>query len=285
MVSPTEQLERSVLEVNGLRFDALACGPRDADLVLFLHGFPEFADSWAGILPAVGAAGFRAVAVEQRGYSPGARPLAVEDYATDRLAADVLGFADALGAQRFHLVGHDWGGILAWKLAVEHRVRLRSVAVLATPHVDALFMAIRNDPAQRRMSRYIGLFRLPFHIAERVLLAQDARRLRAAYRRRLPEVQLERYVQRFREPGVLTAALNWYRAMNMRKRLGKVQLPTLFIWGTRDQALGRVAAETTAEQVAGPYVFHPLEGASHWLLEEVPEKVVGLLLEHLTRWR
>jgi pimeloyl-ACP methyl ester carboxylesterase len=285
MVSPTEQLERSVLEVNGLRFDALACGPPDADLVLFLHGFPEFADSWADILPAVGAAGFRAVAVEQRGYSPGARPLAVEDYATDRLAADVLGFADALGAQRFHLVGHDWGGILAWKLAVEHRVRLRSVAVLATPHVDALFMAIRNDPAQRRMSRYIGLFRLPFHIAERVLLAQGARRLRAAYRRRLPEVQLERYVQRLREPGVLTAALNWYRAMNMRKRLGKVQLPTLFIWGTRDQALGRVAAETTAEQVAGPYVFHPLEGASHWLLEEVPEKVVGPLLEHLTRWR
>ena len=285
MTSSIEELERLVLDVNGLRFDALACGPADADLVLLLHGFPEFADSWADIMPAVGAAGFRAVAVDQRGYSPEARPLAVEDYATDRLTADVLGFADALGAQRFHLVGHDWGGILAWKLAVEHRVRLRSVTVLATPHIDALFKAIRSDPEQQRMSRYIGLFRLPLHIAEGLLLAQGARRLRAAYRRKLPAEQLERYVKRFRQPGVLTAALNWYRAMNMRKRLGKVHLPTLFIWGTRDQALGRVAAEATAEQVAGPYVFHPLEGASHWLLEEVPQKVVGPLLEHLIRWR
>jgi pimeloyl-ACP methyl ester carboxylesterase len=280
-----EEFERLVLDVNGLRFDALACGPADGDLVLLLHGFPEFADSWADVMPAVGAAGFRAVAVDQRGYSPGARPPAVEDYATDRLTADALGFADALGAQRFHLVGHDWGGILAWKLAVEHRVRLRSVAVLATPHVDALFKAIRSNTDQRRMSRYIGLFRLPFHIAERLLLAQGARRLRAAYRRKLPAEQMDRYVERFREPGVLTAALNWYRAMNMRKRLGKVHLPTLFIWGTRDQALGRAAAEATAEQVEGPYVFHPLEGASHWLLEEVPAKVVGPLLEHLNRWR
>jgi pimeloyl-ACP methyl ester carboxylesterase len=285
MPTAGEQLERSVLDVNGLRFDALACGPASGGLVLLLHGFPEFADSWADILVAVGAAGFRAVAVDQRGYSQGARPLAVEDYATDRLVADALGFADALGAQRFHLVGHDWGGVLAWKLAVEHGVRLRSLTVLATPHIDALYKAIRSDPDQRSKSRYIGMFRLPFRIAERLLLAQNARRLRAAYRRKLPPEQLERYVARFREPGVLTAALNWYRAMNVRKRLGKVRVPTLFIWGTKDQALGRAAAETTADHMDAPYVFLPLEGASHWLLEEVPERVIGPLIEHLRRWQ
>ncbi len=285
MPIPAGLLERLVLEANGLRFDALGCGPATGDLVLFLHGFPEFADSWADILVAVGAAGFRAVAVDQRGYSPGARPLAIEDYATDRLVADALAFADTLGAQRFHLVGHDWGGALAWKLAVEHRVRLRSLTVLATPHIDALYRAIRNDPEQRSKSRYIAVFRLPFRIAERLLLAQGARRLRAAYRRKLPEAQMERYVTRFREPGVLTAALNWYRAMNVRKRLGKVMVPTLFIWGTKDQALGRAAAQATAEHVDAPYVFVPLEGASHWLPEEVPERVIGPLLEHLGRWQ
>lgn len=285
MPIPAGPLERLVLEANGLRFDALASGPAAGDLVLFLHGFPEFADSWADILVAVGAAGFRAMAVDQRGYSPGARPLAIEDYATDRLVADALAFADALGAQRFHLVGHDWGGALAWKLAVEHRVRLRSLTVLATPHIDALYKAIRSDPEQRSKSRYIAVFRLPFRIAERLLLAQGARRLRAAYRRKLPEAQLERYVTRFCEPGVLTAALNWYRAMNVRKRLGKVLVPTLFIWGTKDQALGRTAAEATAEHVDAPYVFFPLEGASHWLPEEVPERVIGPLVEHLNRWR
>jgi pimeloyl-ACP methyl ester carboxylesterase len=277
--------EKLLLEVNGMRFDALACGPAESQLVLFLHGFPEFADSWAEIMPAVAAAGFRAVAVDQRGYSPGARPSAVEDYATDRLVADALGFADALGAQQFHLVGHDWGGIIAWKLAVEHRVRLRSLAVLATPHIDALFHALRTDPEQRRKSRYIGLFRLPWHIAERVLLAQNARRLRAAYRNKLRAEQLQNYIARFSEPGVLTAALNWYRALNIKRRLGKVAVPTLFVWGARDQALGRNAAQATAAHVEGPYVFRPLEHASHWLPEEVPELVAGALLEHLSLWR
>jgi pimeloyl-ACP methyl ester carboxylesterase len=282
---PPTGLERLEIEVGGFRFDAVACGPADGSLVLFLHGFPEFAEAWADIMGPVGEAGYRAVAVDQRGYSPGARPPEVADYATDRLVADALGFAAALGAGSFHLVGHDWGGIVAWKLAAEHRMRLKSLCVLSTPHTDALLDARRDDPDQRRRSSYITMFRLPFHIAERILMAGDARNLRAAFRGKLPAEQIEDYVRRFREPGTLTAALNWYRALDLKARIGSIAAPTLFIWGTGDQALGRKAAEATRAHVAGPYTFHPLPDASHWLLEEAPRRIHAPLLEHLSRWR
>ncbi len=278
-------LERLVLDVDGFRFDALACGPTDGDLVLFLHGFPEFADAWSEIMVPVGEAGFRAVAVDQRGYSPGARPQNVEDYAIDRLVSDALGFGDAMGQRQFHLVGHDWGGIVAWKLAAEHQDRLWSLTVLATPHTDALLDARRDDPDQAQKSRYISLCRLPFHVAELALMARDAAGLRAAYKGKLSAEQVESYVQRFRELGTLTAALNWYRALDLEERIGKVSVPTLFIWGTADQALGRVAAEETQALVDGPYRFYPLTNLSHWLLEEAPQLVRDPLLEHLNRWR
>lgn len=271
--------------VRGMRFDAITCGPEDGELVLFLHGFPEFADAWVDIIAAVSRAGFRAVAFDQRGYSPGARPLGVDSYRTSELIDDALAVADALGAQRFHLVSHDWGGIVAWKLAVAHRERLLSLTVLSTPHVDALLDARRTDPDQRRKSRYISLFRMPFHIAERLLLRKNAAALRRAYRGKLPSERLETYVRRLEVPGALTAGLNWYRAFDLHAITGPVQVPTLFIWGSEDQALGRRAAEATKDFVLSDYRFLPLQGASHWLLEEAADRVSEALVPHLRRWR
>jgi pimeloyl-ACP methyl ester carboxylesterase len=126
------------LDANGFRFDAIAGGAPDAPLVLFLHGWPSFATSWRAVMSPVAAAGFRAVAVDQRGYSPGARPGAVTDYAVDHLLADIEGFARSLaGSARFHLVGHDWGGLIAWPYAAHHPERLASLTVLSTPHSKA----------------------------------------------------------------------------------------------------------------------------------------------------
>jgi pimeloyl-ACP methyl ester carboxylesterase len=249
--------------------------------MLCLHGFPQFAAAWSEIMVPVAKAGFHVVAVDQRGYSPGARPPGVESYEMRLLVADVLAFADALGAQRFHLVAHDWGGILAWRIAAEQPERLLSLTVLSTPHTDALLNAIANEPTQTQMSEYIQYFRQPGDVAERGMLANDAQRLRAAFRDKLTPADLDAHVARLSGPGALTAALNWYRALDFDARIGPVTTDTLFIWGSADHALGEVAASDTAKFVKGTYRFVRLEGRSHWLLEEAPAAVVDLLLEHL----
>ena len=281
---PPPGFDALTLDVNGYRFDAIACGPASAPLVLFLHGWPSFAACWRDVMAPVAAAGYRAVAVDQRGYSGGARPEAIADYAVDHLIADIEGFARALGGcARFHLVGHDWGGLIAWVYAAHHADRLASLTVLSTPHAHAHLEAMRTDPEQRRMSAYIGVFRQPGHVAEHALLKEGARKLRALYGGKCPAAEVEENVARLSEPGALTATLNWYRALD-NKLLGlPVATPTLFIWGSEDQALGATGAKATGRYVTGPYQFEILEGASHWLPKEAPERIVELLLGHLAK--
>ncbi|MFJ9416458.1 alpha/beta fold hydrolase [Streptomyces sp. NPDC101227] len=283
MATTPAPFERLELQVGPHTYDALATGPADGELVLLLHGWPEFADSWSGVLPALGAAGYRAVAVDQRGYSPGARPSAVADYAVPELVADALAFADSQGADRFHLVSHDWGGIVAWALAGAHPERLKSLTVLATPHPEALNRAAAGDADQYHRFDYIRFFRTEGHVAEAALLADDAGRLRAAYGGKVPDALVEANVRRLAEPGALTATLNWYRAPAsvISVPTGRIAVPTLFLWGSEDVALGRIAAESTAEWVDGPYTFEELAGASHWLPEEVPDVVTPKILDHL----
>jgi pimeloyl-ACP methyl ester carboxylesterase len=276
-------LERFTVDVGPHRHDALAAGPRDGSFVLLLHGWPEFADCWTEELYALGAAGYRAVAVDQRGYAPGARPPRIEDYAIDRLVADALALASSQGAQRFHLVAHDWGGMVAWALAGDHPERLWSLSVLASPHPVALSQEAERDEEQAGRLDYVRLFQQPGHAAEAAFLAEGAARLRAAYGGRVPEEMVEANVRRLSEPGALTATLNWYRAVDDRFAVpaGRIKVPTLYVWGSEDAALGRGAAERTAEFVDAEYRFEILEGASHWLPEEAPDRVVPLLLEHL----
>ncbi len=269
------------LSVRGLQFDALGAGPEGGDLVLLLHGFPQFADSWAGVMMPLATGGFRVVAVSQRGYSPEARPLEVEAYALREFVEDVLGFADALGAERFHLVGHDWGGAVAWAVAAQHPGRLRSLAVLSTPHLDAFAKALAHNADQKVKSAYMALFRAPGHAAEKMLLAFDAKVLRGIYQGKPPSAQVERNVQRLQQDGALTAALNWYRANTFELGLGPVKVPTTYLWGDKDIALGEAAAMDTRTYVQAEYRFVRLTGVSHWMVDEVPEQVSRLLLEHL----
>ena len=162
-------IQQAIVDFNGLRFNALSAGPSKGDAVVLLHGFPQFADVWSRLMHALASAGLRALAFDQRGYSPLARPSAVEDYDLVHLTSDVLAFADQSGASKFHLVGHDWGGFLAWKLAAEHPERIGSLSVLSTPHVDAFLEAVRSDTEQQEKSRYIQFFQMPGGIAESAL--------------------------------------------------------------------------------------------------------------------
>lgn len=284
---PASTLEPLTITLGPHTHGALAAGPADGDLVLLLHGWPEFADCWTPVLAALGAAGLRAVAVDQRGYAPGARPTGVADYAVPELVADVLGFADALGADRFHLLAHDWGGMVAWSLASRHPERLRSLSVLATPHPAALAAAEETDQDQRQRLDYVGYFRRPGGAAEGALLAGGATRLRALYGGRVAPELVEANVRRLSEPGALTATLNWYRAPSgaIDVDAGRVTVPTLYLWGSEDVALGRIPAEATGGWVDGPYRFEVLEGVGHWLPEEVPDLVAARVLAHLEQLR
>ena len=269
------------LAVGDLVFDARAGGPADGELVILLHGFPQTSFSWRNQLDALGAAGYRAVAPDQRGYSPNARPADVGEYRVERLVGDVLGIADDLDVERFHLVGHDWGGAVAWQVAGRHPERLRTLTSLSTPHPAAFRQSIQ-DGEQRDKSSYMLFFRSPE--AEPFFLDNDAAGLRALYTASaLADEAVEEYVRVLTQPGAMTGALNWYRAadLGLVEGLGPITTPTMYVWSTYDPALGREAAEGTAAHVEGPYRFEVLEGVSHWIAEETPDALNTLLLDQL----
>ncbi|HEY3672127.1 MAG TPA: alpha/beta hydrolase [Acidimicrobiia bacterium] len=277
-------IESLSLEVGPYRYSALASGPADGELVLLLHGFPETSYEWRAQLEALGEAGYRAVAPDQRGYAAGARPDALEEYAVGRLVDDVFGFADALGADRFHLVGHDWGGFVAWYAGARDGAadvaRLRTLTVVSTPHPVPFGAAMHSGGDQAERSSYIDWFRSPD--AEAGWLADDAALLAAAHAEHPADARAE-YRRVFTADGgaALTGGLNWYRANRFDAPEGVITAPTLYVWSTDDVALGREAAEGTAAEVTGPYRFEVLDGVSHWIPEVAPDALNALLLEHL----
>ncbi|GAB3277920.1 alpha/beta fold hydrolase [Parasphingorhabdus pacifica] len=260
-------------------FDALTSGPDDGRPVLLLHGFPESSIQWSAQLEVLSQAGCHAVAPDQRGYSPGVRPAHVADYRMDELVADTLAIADRLGWERFDLVGHDWGAGVAWATAAAHPERIRTLTAVSVPHLDAFGKAIAEDEDQQQRSAYMRVFRGAG--AERTLLDGGARKLRKVYEGRIPEHHVEDHVRRLSEPGALTAALNWYRAMPSSYEIGPISVPTLYVWSTEDAAIGSTAALATEHHVTGEYRFEMLEDISHWIPEEAPEAMNKFILEHL----
>ena len=199
------------------------------------------------------------------------------------LVADVLALADQAGVERFHLVGHDWGGAVAWALGTDHPDRLRTLTVLSTPHPGA-FLRSAVTSGQALRSWYMGLFQIP-RLPEWLTLAGDGRVALSSMRRTgLSEDRAREYLERMREPGALTGALNWYRAIPLEtagiREAPPVRVPTLYVWSTGDVALGRKAAELTARHVSAPYRLEILDGVSHWIPEEAPDAVVRLVLDH-----
>ncbi|WP_336113348.1 alpha/beta fold hydrolase [Streptomyces sp. PTD9-10] len=261
-------------------FDAIVAGPPEGRPVLLLHGFPQTGLAWQRQIAALAAHGYRVVAPDQRGYSPGVRPLRPEDYRIGRLVDDVAAITEELGWPTFDLVGHDWGGAVAWWTAHSHPGRVRTLTVVSTPHPAALATALRTDQDQRERSHYMIDWRETPATEER-MLAHDARQLREVYAGKVPRDSAEAYVRHLSRPGALTAALNWYRAGRPDGSIGAVDVPTLYVWSTGDRAFGRAAAHETGQWVNGPYRFEILRDVSHWVPEEAPGTLNRLLLEHL----
>jgi pimeloyl-ACP methyl ester carboxylesterase len=266
---------------DGLTFDVRDGGPPHGEAVVLLHGFPQDSTAWISVEPLLHRNGLRTLAPDQRGYSPGARPPGRTAYRMSETVADVLALLDAAGIETAHVVGHDWGAAVGWALAAWHPDRIRSLTAISVPHPAAMARALVTSDQGLR-SYYMALFQLPL-VPERLILANEAAPLRRVLSRGgLPDAAVDRYVRRMREPGALTAALGWYRAMpwSMRERVGTVRVPTLHLWSTGDAFLGRAATEDTARFVDAPYRLEVLEGVGHWIPELAADAVADLVTAH-----
>jgi pimeloyl-ACP methyl ester carboxylesterase len=285
-VDGPQAIDRLEIEAGGLTFTGRACGPHDGRRVLLLHGFPQTSWAWRDELWALGHAGYRAVAPDQRGYCHGARPAPADAYATELLLRDVIDLADSMEMDAFDLVGHDWGGLLSWIVASRHPDRVRSLSVVSTPHPIALQEALLGgDPAPAAQREAMASYRDEGE-PERLLLGPDGSGSGLAAL--LAESGLDQedasvYVGVLTEPAALTAALNWNRAMDrgVLERLEQVRVPTLYVWSTADGAFSRAAADGTAAWVRAAYTFEVLDGVSHWIPETASEQLSKLVLGHL----
>jgi pimeloyl-ACP methyl ester carboxylesterase len=265
-----------------LTFDVIDAGPADGPVVVLLHGFPQFNTSWNAVIDRLTAKGYRCLAPNQRGYSPGARPIRRRDYRAQELVEDVRALIDASGAERVHLVGHDWGAAVAWGAADELSDRLATMTSFSVPHPTA-FVKGWVTSRQGLMSWYMYFFQLP-RLPERLLLGADgkgARAVKSLQSGGQTREAAERDVKAMTQPGALTAALNWYRAMflsNPTRAVGKISVPTMYVWSDQDIALAEKPARDTARYVSGDYRFEILHG-SHWIPDEQPDKAADLLLE------
>ncbi len=275
------------VDLPGCRLHLAEAGPADGPPVILLHGFPEFWFGWRHQIPALAAAGLHLLVPDQRGYNLSGKPAGLAPYHLDRLAADVLALADARGIGRFRLVGHDWGGLVAWWLASHHPERLERLAILDAPHPGIVDAYVRRHPGQWLRSWYVGFFQLP-RLPEAYLLARGGAPLRRALVRTsapgtFDEAELARYARAWAQPGAMTAMLGWYRALMRlpRRPAPRVEAPTLVLWGRRDHALQPGLAEASLALCARGRLL-ALPEAGHWLQHEASARVNAALAEFLT---
>ena len=261
-------------------------GPADGVPTILLHGFPEFWFGWRRQIGPLAQAGLRLVVPDQRGYNLSDKPAGIAAYHLDRLAADVIALADACGFARFRLVGHDWGGLVAWWAASLYPDRVERLAILNAPHPGIFGAYLRRHPGQLLRSYYVGIFQVPV-LPERRLTAHDGRVLRRAMAGTsrpgsFPPQDLERYAEAWGHPGAMTAMLNWYRALVRlpRRPAPRVRASTLILWGRRDHALQPGLAEASLDLCDdGRIVWFP--DATHWVQHDAAAGVTAALLQFL----
>jgi pimeloyl-ACP methyl ester carboxylesterase len=263
---------------DGLAFDVYESGPAEGEPVVLLHGFPQFSDSWDAVVPLLNQAGYRTITMDQRGYSPGARPRGRRRYTVKQLVADAAALLDHAGGSA-HVVGHDWGAVVAWGLATSHPEKVRTLTAVSVPHPQA-FLTSFVTSAQALKSWYMFFFQLPW-LPEKLLTAPRAGA--ALVRGGQSREHARRDAGRLAGPA-LTGPLNWYRAMpfgDLRAPRGPVRVPTLLVWSDGDVAVGRAAVDTCGKYVRAPYRLEVLNGVSHWIPDEAPAELAALLLPHL----
>jgi pimeloyl-ACP methyl ester carboxylesterase len=289
---PTEvggcPIDHRHVDGHGIRLHVAQAGPEDGPLVVLLHGFPEFWYGWQRQIPGLAAAGYRVWAVDQRGYNTSDKPPGVKAYALDTLAADIVGVIDAAGRDRAHVIGHDWGGVVAWRLAEMARDRLDRVAILNVPHPLIMQRRLRRDPRQLLRSWYMFMFPIPWLPEAWGRSGNWAAMVNGMRGSARPDAftdeDFHHYRRAWSQPGAYSAMINWYRAaLRHPPRLGadqRIDVPTLLLWGVHDRFIGREAApESIARCDHGRLVT--FDNATHWVQHEEVDEVNRLLREWL----
>ena len=284
------EIEHRDIVTNGVRLHCAIAGPVDGDLVIALHGFPEFWRGMTGVIVSLARAGYRVVAPDQRGYNLSEKPEGIDAYNVDEMALDVVGIIDAMGRESAHVVGHDWGAAVAWWLALTRPERVRRLVVINVPHPSVFAREVRGNKKQMRKSWYIFAIQVPA-VPERVAFG---RRTRQRFSRAIagtanPGSFTPDYLAQLREawaqPGAAQGMLNWYRA-SVRRRPGRltdkrVHVPTLIIWGRKDVALSDTMVQPSAD-LCDDVRVEWFDDATHWVLHDEPVRTSALILDFLS---
>jgi pimeloyl-ACP methyl ester carboxylesterase len=272
------------LITNGIRLHTALAGPDDGEPIFLLHGFPDAWFGWEAQIGPLADAGFRVIVPDQRGYNLSDKPNGVASYQMATLVADILGLADALGYERFHLAGHDFGAIVSWTLAMRHQQRLERLAIANVPHPAVMQKYLRSSPSQMLKSWYGLFFQLP-GLPERVVKINNWQFLIAAMPDALTPQERDRYREAWGQPGAMTSMINWYRALLRQSRKssgsGNIQIPTLVVWGRQDPHISYEMAPLSVEQCEDSR-FVTFDDAGHWVMIDKPAEVSQLLIEHFS---
>jgi epoxide hydrolase 4 len=281
-------LKHIYIQTNGIRLHTIQTGPEDGPLVILLHGFPEFWRGWRKQIEPLAKSGFRLIIPDQRGYNLSDKPSGIEPYRLDHTAADILGIIDSTGQQTASLVGHDWGGIVTWWLAIHHPTRLRNVSILNAPHPYIMRQTLQRNPRQIISSLYALFFQIP-HLPEAWMRNNDWELLtRGLLKSSKPgafeDDDLEYYRRAWWQEGAMTAMLNWYRA-NFRyppifPQNVRIHIPTLLIWGAQDSALIEKMAQASID-LCDNGRLQLFEDATHWVQHEEYDRINEMLVGFL----
>lgn len=281
--------EKIEVNIGNLKFDCRVAGNKENELVILLHGFPETSYMWKKLMNDISEMGFYCVAPNLRGFSKGACPKGIQNYVLEKLTNDIIGISKYFGGSKFHLVGHDWGAAIGWKLVHDNPNAILSWTGISVPHLQAFGDAIVNDQEQRRMSKYVRAFQWPY-LPEIKIRKNDFKLFRKLWKNSEPD-EIEDYLKVFRNRKQLTATLNYYRSnyKQLKKAandhiLGNIYVPTLFIWGHKDMAIGPVAVKNSHQYIKNDYEFIELD-SGHWLIQTNFQELKEAIKKHLGRFK
>lgn len=285
-------MQNAVIETNNIKLHVLTDGSETGPSVVLLHGFPEFHYGWRKQIPALVNAGFRVIVPDQRGYNLSDKPKGISAYDVDILAKDIIGLLDHFGIEKTFLVGHDWGAVVAWTLALNHPERFKKLAILNVPHPDVMTRFILENAEQRKRSWYVFFFQIPFFV-EWVLRRNNFRNMArmlvgSGRKSTFSADDLLEYKKAWSQTGALTGMVNWYRAVFWRSLkyafqqnkipMRQVQVPTLMLWGKRDVALSHEMVNPSIA-LCDQGEFMLFEKATHWVQHDEADEVNRRLIQ------
>ncbi len=282
------ELEHSFIETNGIKLHVVQAGPKSGIPVVLLHGFPEFWYGWRHQIPALVEAGCRVIVPDQRGYNLSDKPQGAKNYDVFTLVDDIIGLIDALEYEKVNLVGHDWGAVVAWTLAIRYPQRLHKLSIMNVPHPAVMKRFLTRDLEQLRRSWYVFFFQLPW-LPEAGMRAENWRGAERALRgsgkiHTFTKEDMLKYKEAWSQPGAMTAMVNWYRAVIRHQppmpQDVRVKVRTLMMWGMKDVALTHRMARPSMDYVdEGNLILFP--EATHWVQHDAAEEVNHYLIDFI----